>query len=320
MKNIYLGFLLFACSVWTHAFADVPFSYSSHTITVRVFVHDPNGKPVEGASVNLALPRYGRNQSDQRDIQPTNPIGVAIVKGKAEQDYAIFAEKPGYYPTFGPHRDLASAKSVDQYAARTQEVDIELRPILNPVAGIQREFDALLIPELNKPFGFDLEVGDWVTPYGRGNATDLIFQLDGYFKTPDDYSFKLRAVFSHDGDGLQAVTVASEPHHGSAFQLPYEAPLDGYEKVHVWERTHIGKERVMTGEWKGGTEFIFRIRTVLDPSGNVLRALYGHLGGNVDFRGKPEEGYRLSFYYWLNPEWTRSLEADPKKTATSIKP
>ena len=293
----------------------------THPVAVRVFVHDPDGKPVEGAEVALSLTYYRVRSVEGKTVRElTDKEGFATVSGMAESEYRVGAGKSGYYRTVAPTRDLDSEYGLKQYANGTHEMDIELRPIRNQVAGINRGFDGLLIPELNKPFGFDLEVGDWVAPYGKGKAADLIFRLDGYFNSPDDYIFKFNASYGRPGDGLQPVKVEPNAEIGSAFRLPYEAPLTGYEAAHVWERAHVGGQRVISEERKGGTFFLFRVRTVLDSSGNVVRALYGYMDGNLDFRGTPEKGYKLSFTYWLNPEWTRSLEADPKKTVTSVKP
>jgi hypothetical protein len=293
----------------------------THPVTVRVFVHDSDGKPVNAAMVTLGFTYYRARRVEGKTVREvTDGHGIATANGVAESEYRVSAEKDGYYRTIAPTCDLDSESGIKKYATGVHEMEIELRPIRHQVVGVSRGLDGLLIPALNKPFGFDLEVGDWVAPHGRGRNADLSFELDGYYKTPDDYSLKLSAVFAKDGDGVQPVSVATEPDLGSAFQLPYEAPLSGYAKTHLWERTHVNKERVMTDEWRGGTVFIFRARTVLDANGNVIRGLYGHLDGNVDFRGTPEKGYKLSFNYWLNPEWTRSLESDPTKTATSVKP
>ncbi|MBI5382386.1 MAG: carboxypeptidase regulatory-like domain-containing protein [Opitutae bacterium] len=293
----------------------------THPVTVRAYVHDPDGRPVEGATVTLSFTYYrGKESTGQSVRQETAKDGFAMVSGTAEAEYRIRTEKSGYYRTIGPVRYLDTEVGLKKYATGTQAVDIELRPIRDQVVGIHKGIEKLRIPALDKPFGFDLEVGDWVTPDGRGKIADLIFKLDGYFNSPDDYSFKLNAILPGSGDGLQAVQVEPLPERGSAFQLPYEAPLTGYHSSHIWERSHIGKERTSSGEWKGGTVFLFRIRTVLDSNGNVVRALYGYMDGNVDYRGTPEQGVKLSFTYWLNPEWTRSLEADPKKTVTVVQP
>jgi hypothetical protein len=294
----------------------------THPITVQAFVHDPDGKPVEGATVVLGITHYRGNKITGSDVrQETSKDGIATVSGVAEAEYRVVVEKAGYYRTRVPVRYLDTEPGIKKYATGTQEMDIELRPVRNQVVGISRGSSGLLIPEINKPLGFDLEVGDWVAPHGKGRTADLTFELDGYFKNPNDYIFKLNASFPRKGDGMQPVKVELLPEEvGSAFQLPYEAPLAGYVPSHSWENSHVGGEYVQADEYKGGTVFIFRARTVLDANGNVIRALYGHLDGKVDFRGTAEKGYKLSFTYWLNPEWTRSLESDPKKTVTAVKP
>jgi len=59
-------------------------------------------------------------------------------------------------------------------------VDVIVKPILNPIAMYARNLrEALggpvIIPRTNVPVGFDLEAGDWVAPYGKGNTADFLF-------------------------------------------------------------------------------------------------------------------------------------------------
>ncbi len=43
------------------------------------------------------------------------------------------------------------------------------------------------IPEINKPVGFDLVEGDWVTPYGKGKQADFIFQAERRWVSRNDF-------------------------------------------------------------------------------------------------------------------------------------
>ena len=35
------------------------------------------------------------------------------------------------------------------------------------------------IPVTNTPCGYDLMVGDWVVPYGKGKIGDFVFNING---------------------------------------------------------------------------------------------------------------------------------------------
>lgn len=283
-------------------------------ITVEVHVRDPDGQPVTGATVRLALPRYRLGDKGQRAESNTNADGVATVSGTAQQDYSVSVEKPGYYPTQGPWRGINDEKSFQQYAVGVQRIDLELRPVRNPISGITKVV-RIKLPAFDRALGFDLEAGDWVAPFGKGTVPDLIFTVGGYFKGLNDYDQSLTLTFTNPGDGIMLMKIA--PRIGSMFKFPYEAPLKSYEPRRVWTKNFNGKTEATNIDGSGETNYIFRVRTELDEKGNVRRALYGVIASEVILGGNNEIGRNVSFTYALNPDWTRNLEFDPKKTASS---
>jgi hypothetical protein len=47
----------------------------------------------------------------------------------------------------------------------------------------------LRIPKFNKPIGYDLEKGDWVSPYGKGLINDFIFTMNVVDRSYRDSTF-----------------------------------------------------------------------------------------------------------------------------------
>lgn len=288
-------------------------------ITVEAHVRDPEGSPVEHATVYLALPRYGYQENKGQKIKAqTNKEGVAIVSGTAQQDYAVSVEKSGFYRTQGPHRGINDEKSFQEYAVGVQKIDLELRPVRNPILGIRKGVDREPLPSTDGPMSFDLEIGDWVAPHGKGRTADFIFELDGRFTSSRDYDQKFTLRFSRLQDGI---TVFKHPKNiGSALKWPYEAPLSGYESSRTWILKWSIKEggRGTTIDLGGETNYLFRVRSEVDEKGNVVRAMYGVVSGDfIPVGGNNEIGRNVSFTYALNPDWTRNLEFDPVKTASS---
>lgn len=284
-------------------------------ITVEVHVRDPEGHPVHDATVYLALPRYREGDRDQQSSARTNKDGMATVSGIAQQDYAVSVEKTDYYPTQGPWRGINTDTGLQHYSVGVQRIDLELRPIRNPIKGIRRGVDRLKLPAFDKPLGFDLEVGDWVTPYGRGKIPDFVFAVGGYFKALNDYDQSLTVSFSNTGDGIMLFKHPKQL--GSALKWPYEAPLSGYESRRVWRKVFDGKTHTTNLDNSGEANYLFRVRTERDEQGNVRRSMYGVISGEVVIGGNNEIGRNVSFTYTLNPDWTRNLEFDPAKTASS---
>src|SRR6185369_13502251 len=162
----------------------------------------------------------------------------------ARQDYAVDAEKPGYYPTRGPHRSIDTEKAFNANALGVQKIDLELRPIKHPVHSITRFVDRLPMPKTGGMVGFDLEFGDWVATYGKGRTTDFIFKAEGYVKSPTDYDLTLALSFSNPSDGV--IRTKFTPELGSAFKFPYEAPLAGYGSRLDSRKAFDGKTRQST--------------------------------------------------------------------------
>lgn len=287
-------------------------------ITVEARVSDPEGRPIEDATVYLALPRYRLGDKNQESIAKTNKEGIATVSGIAQQDYILSVTKPGYYRTQGPHHAINDEKSFQQYAIGVQKVSLELRSIRNPIQGIWGGIDRWPLPKTDGPMGFDLEVGDWVAPHGKGRSADFIFELDGRFTSRRDYDQKFTLRFSRPHDGIAIFKHPKEI--GSALKWPYEAPLTGYESSLIWLLKWNPKQggRGTTIDLNGETNYIFRVRSEVDEKDNIIRAWYGVVSGDfIPVGGNNEIGRNISFTYALNPDWTRNIELDSAKTASS---
>src|SRR5208283_4458364 len=78
------------------------------------------------------------------------------------------------------------------------------------------------VPAIDKPIGYDLMVGDWITPYGKGVNTDFLFT--GHFeKLADGESdFTLTVSFPKPGDGIQEY-LPSSVDKSSGLLSPHEA-------------------------------------------------------------------------------------------------
>ena len=283
-------------------------------IDVRAEVYDPDGQPVESATVVLGAPRYRMGEKDVKTEAQTDKKGIAELSVQAETDYALAVSKPGYYRTVGPHRSIATPTQATKYATGTQVVRLELRPIRNPLRGVTRVVYRSPLPGFGKSAGFDLLVGDWVAPFGKGSVADFIFTLTGYVRSQQDFDENLSLAFSQIGDGI--MVFKAPPNSGSVFKFPYDAPLDDYLLTRAWRNAYDGKTRRLDNDLSRETNYIFRVRSERDGKGNVIRALYGVIVDEIEVLGTNETGFNITFCYRLNPDYTRNLEFDPPEVAT----
>ena len=125
--------------------------------------------------------------------------------------------------------------------------------------------------------------------------------IEACLRTEFDSDYKLIVSFPNRGDGLQEFRMPEEE-KGSGLRSPHEAPADGYQSEWIQTDSRRPRTPVKTNRDENRNYF-FRVRTVLDESGNVKSALYGKIYG--DF---------MRFDYYVNPTPNgRNVEFDPKQ-------
>jgi hypothetical protein len=188
-------------------------------------------------------------------------------------------------------------------------INVVIKPIINPIP-MYAKTSEITIPDKVVKFGYDLEVGDWVAPNGKGNVSDFIFTLDEkipFVKPSLPYDFTIKLSFSNKGDGIQGLLVPLSDN--SAFRLPRYAPESGYLSSLV-QHIYLSNNGMSDGDNSKDQNYFFRVRTILDNCGNVKSTLYGKISGPIECG---PNGY-IKFTYYLNPTPNdRNMEFDPKR-------
>lgn len=342
---ISLLFFLVGCEV-------LPMARISPSATVTVKVTDQSGNPLAGAKIDtdtfdhyVPAAEWGGYEARYKSVTfLTDKQGVAVVKVKlphdeGESDFRCRVNFPGYYADWGEFNFTNSL--LVHWLPLNPEVDIAMQKI-----GVQTPMYAghiflKKIPDETKPVGFDLMVGDWVEPYGKGKTSDFIFHFEiapttwitnfyGSKPIPKALNdWKRIITFPNDGDGIQ--TFAALQHGLRSLR---EAPLDGYESSLT---QHEYDEPFEKMEMRGGKQqeetyvnfhpgyqkdrnYFFRIRTKKDENGNIVSALYGKIYGDFN-NGMSGVATRkqINFTYFLNPEPnSRNMEFNPQKNLLLI--
>jgi hypothetical protein len=245
---------------------------------------DESGNPISGAATDIG---YYANS------QPANALGITDTNGMFTASHAVpeslaevtlQAEKPGYYRTW--ERRLLEPNYDPAKWIFTQT--LVLKKIGKPIAMYAKRINSLRVPEFNKAIGYDLMIGDWVGPYGKGVNTDLFITEK---HTDPQSGYILSVSFPKPGDGIQEFTLP-DAEKGDGLRSAHEAPADGYQRdVSQTETTNPNRN------------FYFRVRTKLDENGNVVSARYGKIYGDL-----------AQFTYYFNPTLNdRNIEFDPKQ-------
>jgi len=265
----------------------LPAQFGPHFWTATVKVVGEDGNPIVGADVAVQYTVPTPPDSGQQTYGEIK--GITDADGIFEASHAdsswslgVVVEKTGYYKTQMGHQFYFDEKR------RNPSFTLLLKKIVKPVAMYAKQITSLKVPEFNKAIGYDLMIGDWVGPYGKGVDADLFFTEK---HTDPQSGYILSITFPKPGDGIQEFTVP-DTELGSGFRSTHEAPVDGYQ-VEVSQTEATNPKR----------NFYFRVRTKLDENGNVVSARYGKIYGDI-----------AQFVYYFNPTPNdRNIEFDPKQ-------
>ena len=271
-------------------------------ITVRVV--DEGGVPVTNASIGVGFNQGGNAWIGEHKSESirgfSNSNGLFSAEARCMSGIGIIVDKDGCYRSSARNDYPGTYQGKKRWEPWNPTNIVVLKELKNPTPMYVKSLN-IGVPELNKALGFDLEKGDWVAPYGKGDFSDFVFYAELEQKNSDHFDYSLTLTFPNEKDGLQTFEGPTF-HKGSKLKSNHEAPEDGY----LPEWNQFRKRRPKIGETNNidrERKYYFRVRTKLDEEGNIISALYGKIYG--DF---------LQFTYYLNPTPNdRNVEFDPDK-------
>lgn len=272
-------------------------------LTIKVL--DDDGRLLSNMPVHVWL-----SESAIRDGQ-TDTNGLFVAQGTCTiKDIPISIVKEGYYNSILRY-EYPNYLSITghKWQPWNPTVTAVVRRIVNPIPMYVKRVETS-IPSTNRFYGFDLEVGDWIAPDGKGKRDDIQLKVMRSVAGKRDYTLTVEVTLTNTGDGLKVVT----PISGSAFGSPREAPTNGYAINFSKTLGCKPDSGYFNVEVRSGEYFVFRTRTVLDASSNVVSQCYGKIPTGFSVGGYLADKIGIRFTYYLNPTPNdRNLEFDPTK-------
>lgn len=275
-------------------------------------VTDSIGNSVHGARLRAYFSSSDAHLNDDFVDELTDTNGLVAAEGRTVGDMSFFLSKDGFYKTEGRNWFYTKANRHVQngrWQPWNPTNTVILKEKRNPIP-MYAMFARAAIPVQDQPIGFDMEVGDWVAPFGKGKIPDLQITYSAKIEGMLTYSNRLVIAGNQPGDGFQR----HEKESWSDFVSAYEAPLDGYlpEVVLTVERT---THQIIKRELLGDSEYLFvRTRTTLDPDGNVSSAQYAKIYGPIKYGDDEKGGGLVYLTYFLNPTPNdRNMEFEPTR-------
>lgn len=175
------------------------------------------------------------------------------------------------------------------------------------------------LPRQNEWFGFDLMCCDLVSPNGNGKRTDIMLRHKWEKKEGEQIVSIVQLRFPEEYAGLYWFECQMNNTRVGTLRSPYHAEASGDYTLKEVDLPFIGSRgyRPLTAPdvW-GDRGIVFRTRTRVDDSGNLIGAFYGKLyapsGTNV-YRDSARTSV-IQFHYYLNPtENDTNIEFDPQR-------
>lgn len=286
---------------------------------IKIKVIDDNGASVEDANVYISFEKNTSSGTKMYAIKAvTGSEGKFEATGSGNGHISYGATKEGYYQSHYTY-DFTGQKD---NSLETREFHILLRKIENPVPMYAHNTrrSKIEIPVIGKDVGFDLIAFDWVVPYGIGMKSDFIFRLERLpVVSRKNYDATLTITFANRYDGIQSYR--ENLRDGSKLKLPKLAPEAGYQQKLVFQESFGSNAptKLNSNFRADDLNYIFRVRSE-EKDGRFERAMYGKIIKFINFTAMGTKTAEIYFTYYLNPDYTRNLEFDPKRNLCGILP
>jgi hypothetical protein len=305
-------------------------------VTINAQISNESGEPVEGAKVTggfRGVAHVGELVSVFTDEQ-----GFAAVSGNTPFSVRLTAKMDHFYESDIRRIQVSNPSEETELEPRSRSAALTLRAVKNPIALIARQME-YEIPMKDTWIGFDLEISDWVKPYGKGEIDDMSVRYSNEFlgyQTDEeglekvkqrrartnqpwtetmakysygDWSGTVEIKFSGEDEGIALVTKSNGYIAESQLRMPHEAPTEAYESEIAWNNVRFGQFMPRNADG-----YFLRVR-VVKRDDEIIKANYAKINEEVDFdpRGK------ITFSYCYNPIVNdRNLEFDPDKNLLQL--
>ena len=247
-------------------------------------VTDSDGIAVEGADVKCWLWRDYHNGGPLGLDLTTDKSGICIVHGKCTGTIVWTVMKYGYYNSSGEWK-LSDTKSVPKVLDGKWQPfgathTIILKRIKRPgrLSVYSRKSREKRIPVFGSWVGFDLEMCDWVKPYGAGKANDVCLRFySETIKKFAEYRYVMEVSFTNNPyggayllqtDAFSDLKTAYEANTNMAFIQRFAYRQEKKEGVSI-KRDYLSDDSFL----------VYRTRTSIDKEGRLKSGHYGMIRG-----------------------------------------
>lgn len=274
---------------------------------IDAHVVDDEGTPVRDAEVKAV---FAFQDGERSGSYVSDSNGVAVVEGITTGHYVeLNLSKEGYYDSKVKYRYLRLAENRPVKDGRWQpwgkEERIVLRKVRNPTKLVYPRdqcFDSDL-NVTNENIGYDMEIGDWIHPFGKGMVADfyVMFLSDG--GTPMTSKYSVLQISFPKPNGAAYIQNLQEQ---SEFKGVYEAETNRFADLSVsLENRRVDNSHYRRRQLGDKDILVIRSRCIVDEYGKIVSANYSSLNYFTFSTSYNSPGCcRLSYYFNPTPNDT----------------
>lgn len=246
-------------------------------------VIDDDGNAVANAKAHVWFRSYGRPQDKADWVVETDTNGMFTVAHHFNEKFSVGIDKRGYYHSHDEINYLAMPE-LPVKNGRWQPYDeirvISLKRVKNPwsVKVFCENSHRHIIPVFGEWVGFDLEIGDWLPPYGNGKSNDVLLRFKSDVRMRrKDYTYVMDVSFTNNpyaGAYCMKIDTVSD------LKSQYQANTNStYRTEFSFCTDCVPGKPVMTSYVDCDSYLVFRTRTRVDKNGRLTGAHYGKICG-----------------------------------------
>ena len=262
-------------------------------------VTDQDGKPVADAKISGGF-QTGGNVNDNVPIRGvTDTNGLYVVQGMCTGRVRCGISKDGYYASEFlvkyPEEGRGNPVEKGKWAPYGAESNVTLKKIINPCQLARDDGSCKKLPKLDEWIAYDLELNQWVEPYGSGRSPDMLVRIhidsvDGIsdFKTSMEVSFTnnpYAGAYRLNKDSHSEMCSVYNADTNETYQPLFFFEHERHPVVRKKPIAYVEGMKEIDTRLDAKSYLVFRTRTRVDEKGNLVSAHYGTIDGLWEFFG-----------------------------------
>lgn len=293
---------------------------SAADVRLTVTVVDDCGNPVSNAVVVVQTLKSLVSGCGSRPdhflwaSNSTDGAGIARIQFRClTADFSCYVAAENHYPEKNLHgrfRARENSNLAMDLLDTATNLSFTLYRKINPTPMYSHDLvERRKIPSDNGRWGYDLQIGDWVFPFGKGLTSDFLlefhllqtdtaFECHGglIFESPYEGCYRLR----RNGSQVMQTVYAADTNGIFVTNLCFRSRLDLQDHSRSFRETLLDENEYL----------VLRTRVKTDKEGNVVSANYSKIFGPIKFQRRYFELRQTTFNPNVNDP---NLESDPSR-------